>query len=38
MAARHAELDGDWAAGLDDVTPMSLDLVALTRVYPEVKA
>jgi len=38
MAARHAELDGDWAAGLDDVTPMSLDLVALTLVYPEVKA
>ncbi len=37
MAERHAELDDAWAAGLDDVTPMSQDLVALTLVYPEVK-
>ncbi|SDD26297.1 SNF2-related protein [Auraticoccus monumenti] len=37
MAERHAELDDKWAAGLNDVTPMSQDLVALTLVYPEVK-
>jgi hypothetical protein len=38
MARRHAELDDAWAEGLDDVTPMSQDVVALTLVYPEVKA
>ena len=38
MALRHSELDDDWAAGLDDVTAMSQDLVALTLVYPEVVA
>lgn len=38
MALRHSELDDEWAAGLDDVTAMSQDLVALTLVYPEVVA
>jgi hypothetical protein len=36
LATRHAELEEDWARGLDDVEVMSLDLVAVTLVYPEV--
>lgn len=38
LAKRHADLSADWAAGLEHVESTSQDVVALTVVYPEVKA
>jgi hypothetical protein len=36
LAQRYAQLSAPWAHGLDRVEPTSLDLVALTIIYPEV--
>ena len=38
LAQQHADLNQAWASGLDQVEPMSYDVVALTLVYPEVRA
>ncbi|WP_066374664.1 helicase-related protein [Herbidospora mongoliensis] len=36
LSRRHAQLSAAWAHGLERVEPTSLDLVAVTVIYPEV--
>lgn len=38
LAERHSELVAGWARGLDEVVPTSVDLIALTLLYPEVSS